>query len=268
MVNVNGVLNHYDLSGHVAVVTGGTKGIGLGIVRTLLAGGARVVVAGRDERTGKAALEELDAGDAALFVATDVTSQKSCEALIDAAVETYGFLDILVNNAGGFGKVTPIAEMTDEEWNRTIALNLNSTFWCTRRAIPHMTARNWGRILSISSRQALEPLPGSAHYATTKRAVHAFTRSLCREVGPFGVTANVICPGLVITETVEALIEGTAAASGATAEEFYEMRRQQAPIKRLVTVDEIGAYAGFLFSEAGGAVTGQILSADGGSAEH
>lgn len=268
MVNVNGVLNHYNHSGHVAVVTGGTKGIGLGIAKSLLAGGARLVLAGRDEHTGKAALEDLDAGDAAHFVATDVTSQQSCEALIDEAVERYGFLDILVNNAGGFGQVLPIAEMTDEEWNRTIALNLNSTFWCTRRAIPHMIARQWGRILNISSRQALEPLPSSSHYATTKRAIHAFTRALCREVGPFGVTANVICPGLVITDTVKALVRGTAAVSGATPEQFYDMRREQAPIKRLVSADEIGAYAGFLFSEAGGAVTGQILSVDGGAAEH
>ena len=105
MVNVNGVLNHYDHSGHVAVVTGGTKGIGLGIAKSLLAGGAKVVLAGRDEHTGKTVLEDVDAGDAAHFVATDVTSQQSCEALIDEAVERYGFLDILVNNAGGRGQV-------------------------------------------------------------------------------------------------------------------------------------------------------------------
>jgi len=268
MVNVNGVLNHYDHSGHVAVVTGGTKGIGLGIAKSLLAGGAQVVLAGRDENTGKTALEELDAGDAAHFVATDVTSQQSCEALVDEAVDKYGFLDILVNNAGGFGQAQRIADMTDEEWNRTIALNLNSTFWCTRRAIPHMTARNWGRILNISSRQALEPLVGRSHYAASKRCIHAFTRVLCREVGPFGVTANVICPGLIITDTVKALAGGSAIVSGTTPEQFFELRREQAPIKRLVTVDEIGAYAGFLFSEAGGAVTGQMLSVDGGAAEH
>ena len=268
MVNVNGVLNRYDHSGHVAVVTGGTKGIGLGIAKSLLAGDAKVVLAGRDEHTGKTVLEELDAGDAAHFVATDVTSQQSCEALIDAAVARYGFLDILVNNAGGCGQVLPIAEMTDEAWTYTIGLNLNSTFWCTRRAIPHMIARNWGRILNISSLQALEPLPALSHYGTAKRAIHAFTRSLCKEVGAFGVTANVICPGLVLTDSVKVQVPGAAAASGATAEQFYDMRREQAPIKRLVTADEIGAYAGFLFSQAGGAVTGQILSVDGGAAEH
>src|SRR5215475_12834638 len=95
------VLNRYDLAGHVAVVTGGTKGIGRGIAETLLAGGAKVVLAGRDKKVGEAVLEELDSGDAAHFIAADVTSQSDCESMIDQAVDRYGFVDILVNNAGG-----------------------------------------------------------------------------------------------------------------------------------------------------------------------
>ena len=263
-----GVLNRYDLQGHVAVVTGGTKGIGRAIAETLLAGGAKVVLAGRDKRVGQAVLEELDADGSAHFIATDVTSQAECDALIDGAVEHFGFLDILVNNAGGVGQFMPVAQMTDAEWNRTIALNLSNTFWCTRRALPHMIERNWGRILNISSMEALEPLPAFSHYGSAKRGIHAFTRAVSKEVGTFGITANVICPGLVVTDMVKAQVADAAAANQITEAQFYEMMRQRAPIKRLVTPEEIGAYAGFLFTEAGGAVTGQVLSVDGGTAEH
>jgi 3-hydroxybutyrate dehydrogenase/3-oxoacyl-[acyl-carrier protein] reductase len=268
MAGTNGVLNHYDHSGHVAVVTGGTKGIGRAIAESLLAGGARVVLAGRASATGEAVLHELDANGSAHFIATDVTSQSDCEGLIDQAVERFGYIDILVNNAGGVGQFLPVAQMTDEEWNRTIALNLGSTFWCTRRAIPHMIERGWGRILNISSMEALEPLPAFSHYGSAKRAVHAFTRAVCKEVGSFGVTANVICPGLVITDMVRAQVPDAAAANGITEEQFYDMMRQRAPIGRLVTAEEIAAYAGFLFTDAGAAVTGQVLSVDGGTAEH
>src|SRR6516225_4393704 len=113
MANSN-VLNRYDLKGHVAVVTGRTKGIGRAIAEALLAGGAKVVLAGRDKRVGEAVLEELDADGAAHFIATDVTSQTDCEALIDAGVGHFGFLDILVNNPGGVGQFMPVAQMTDE----------------------------------------------------------------------------------------------------------------------------------------------------------
>ena len=262
------VLNRYDLHGHVAVVTGGTKGIGRGIVETLLASGAKVVLAGRDKQVGEAVLEELCADNSAHFIAADVTSQSDCEALIDQAVEHFGFLDILVNNAGGVGQFLPVAQMTDDEWNRTLALNLGNTFWCTRRALPHMIDRGWGRILNISSMEALEPLPAFSHYGAAKRGIHAFTRAVSKEVGSLGITANVICPGLVVTDMVKAQVPDAAAANGITEEQFYEMMRQRAPIKRLVTPQEIGAYAGFLFTEAGSAVTGQILSVDGGTAEH
>jgi 3-hydroxybutyrate dehydrogenase len=268
MPNTSGVLVNYDHADRVAVVTGGTKGIGRAIAECLLAGGAKVVLAGRDESTGERVLAELDAGDRVAFVRTDVTVQADCENLIDAAAARFGGLDILVNNAGGVGQFLPVAQMTDAEWNRTIDLNLNNTFWCTRRALPHMIDKGWGRVVSISSMEALEPLPAFSHYTAAKRGMHAFTRALCKEVGAFGVTANVICPGLVITDMVKAQVPDAAAANGITEEQFYEMMRQRAPIKRLVTAEEIGALAGLLCADAGGGITGQILSVDGGTSEH
>ena len=262
------VLNRYDHTGHVAVVTGGTKGIGRAIAESLLAGGASVALAARDADTGRAVLDELGAGDAATFIPVDVTDQSSCEALIDRVVDRFGYIDILVNNAGGVGQFLPIAQMTDDEWKRTIDLNLSSTFWCTRRALPSMIERGWGRIVTISSMEAIQPMAAFSHYAASKRATHAFTRSLCHEVGPLGITANVLCPGLVRTYMVEQQVPHACAALGITEQQWYEMMEDRCPIKRLVTAEEIAAYAGFLFTDAGAAVTGQILSIDGGLSEH
>jgi 3-hydroxybutyrate dehydrogenase len=147
----------------VALVTGGTRGIGRAIAEALVAEGANVVINGRSEEKGARALAELDAGDRVDFIAGNVQCQADCESLVEGTVERYGAIDILVNNAGGGGNTALVVEMTDEAWMSSLNWNLNHPFWCTRAALRHMLPRGWGRIINMSSMYGKVPLPGVAH---------------------------------------------------------------------------------------------------------
>jgi len=257
-----------QLAGLTAAVTGGTAGIGRGIAEAFLAEGARVALMARNRDKARRVLEEMDAGDAAVFIAGDATVQADVEGFIDQAATHLGRLDVLVNNAGGAGDLQPLADLSDEAFDLAIKWNLYSTFWASRRVLPGMLERSFGRIINISSVEGKVGKPVLTAYTAAKHAVNGLTKSLAQEVGAQGVTVNAICPGLVITDIVKDNGPATAEAMGLTFDEMVDLFVRETAIKRPNQVGEIAAAAVLLASRAGGGITGATLSVDGGTAPY
>lgn len=257
-----------QLEGRVAAVTGGTAGIGRGIAEAFLAEGAQVALMARNRDKAQRVLAELDVGDRAVFIAGDAMVQAEVEGFIDQAVEHFGRLDVLVNNAGGAGDLQPLVDLSDEAFDLAIKWNLYSTFWATRRVLPGMLERGFGRIINISSVEGKIGKPVFTAYTAAKHAVNGITKSLAQEVSAQGVTVNAICPGLVITDIVKDNGPATADAMGLSFDEMVELFTQESAIKRPNTVEEVAAVAVLLAGNAGGGITGATLSVDGGSAPY
>ena len=257
-----------QLEGRVAAVTGGTAGIGRGIAEAFLAEGASVALMARNPDKAQRLLAEMDAGERAIFIAGDATMQAEVEGFVDQALEQLGHLDVLVNNAGGAGDLQPLVDLSDEAFDLAIKWNLYSTFWATRRVLPGMLDRGFGRIINISSVEGKIGKPVFTAYTAAKHAVNGLTKSLAQEVSAQGVTVNAICPGLVITDIVKDNGPATAEAMGLTFDEMVDLFAQESAIKRPNTVEEVAAVAVLLASDAGGGITGATLSVDGGSAPY
>lgn len=258
-----------QLDGKIAVVTGGTGGIGLGIAGAFVREGARVVLAARSQEKGEKALAEIGAAESGAFVRTDVRQQGDIEALVDATVERYGRIDVLVNNAGGAdGLGAPLWEMSDHVWDDTITWNLSSTFWAMRAALRHMVPAKSGRIINISSIEGKHGKAILAPYVAAKHAINGLTKSVAKEVGELGITINSICPGLVITDIVKTNGPATAAGMGLTFEGMVDLFAAESAIKRPNTVEEVAAVAVLLASDVAAGITGAIYSVDGGTAAY
>lgn len=243
----------------VAVVTGGSRGLGREMARSLARAGADVCIAARtpDQLEAAAAFLRDESGREPLTVAADVRESADCERLIAAAVERFGKLDVLVNNAGigdapGRGKA--VWELTDGEWLDGIAVNLHGTFWCTRAALAHMRPRGEGAILNVASGMGMRATPQSPAYAAAKAGVISLTQSVAAAVARDGVRVNCITPGLV------------AQSPPATAEEAAAIRQRGRFItaRRLGEAWELGPLALFLCSDASAYVTGANYCIDGG----
>ena len=252
----------------VAAITGGTAGIGLGIARAFLAEGASVALMARNAEKGERALEALNAGDKAVFIQGDAMVQADVEGFVDRTAEEVGPVDILVNNAGGAGDLKPLLELSNETFDEAMKWNVYSTFWASKRVLPHMLERGWGRIINISSVEGKVGKPVLTSYTAAKHAVNGMTKSLAQEVGASGVTVNAICPGLIITDIVRDNGPSTAEAMGMTFEEMVDMFAQESAIKRPNTVEEVAAMAVLLASDAGGGITGALLNVDGGTSPY
>ena len=257
-----------QLAGKVAAVTGGTAGIGRGIAEAFLAEGAKVALMARNQDKAQRVLAEMDAGSRAVFIAGDATVQGDVEGFIDESAERFGGVDILVNNAGGAGDLQPLVDLSDEAFDLAIKWNLYSTFWASRRALPGMLERGFGRIINISSVEGKVGKPVFTAYSAAKHAVNGMTKSVAQEVSAQGVTVNAICPGLVITDIVKDNGPATAEAMGLSFDEMVDLFAQESAIKRPNTVEEVAAVAVLLASEAGGGITGATLSVDGGTAPY
>ena len=255
------------LEGKVAAITGGTAGIGRGIAEAYLAEGASVALFARNPDKGAQVLEELDAGPRAIFISGNVMEQDEVEGFVDKAQAEFGRLDILVNNAGGGSDLQPLVNLSDASFEQAIRWNLFSNFWASRRALPGMIERKWGRIVSIASVEGKHGKPVMTAYTAAKHAVIGLTKSLAREVGEAGVTANCICPGLVITDIIREVGPATAEAMGITFDELVAMYTEESAIKRPVAVEEVAAVAVLLASEAGAGISGAAISVDGGTAQ-
>ena len=256
-----------QLKGKIAAITGGTRGIGRGIAEGFIAEGAKVVLGGRSQDKGERALSEMSAGDSAHFIAMEAQNQTDVETFIDEAIERLGQVDILVNNAGGSSGFAPIATMSDEAWTSSLDMMLNSTFWASRRALPGMLERRWGRIINITSVDSkLIDKANIGHYIVNKSAINTLTKVLAFENGPSGVTANAILPGAVETDLMNVTGREIAESMNVSYEDYLTSYAEVASIKRLTTVEEITAVAILLASEHGGGINGSELDVHGGTA--
>jgi 3-hydroxybutyrate dehydrogenase len=254
------------LDGKIACITGGTRSIGRGMADAFLREGAKVVVNGRSQEKGEQCLAEMDAGHDAAFYAGDATKQSDVEGLIDFTIEHFGHLDICCLNSGGVAMTAPVAQMTDEEWQLEVDWNLNHVFWGMRRALQHMIPRTSGRILVTSSVEGKLGKPGIPGYAATKHAVNGLVKAAAHEVGTLGITVNAILPGLIETDIVRETGPASAAQMGlASYEAMLDLFAQESAIKRLNTVEEVGAVAVLLASDSGRNMTGCMFPVDGGT---
>ncbi|CAN5427340.1 SDR family oxidoreductase [soil metagenome] len=255
-----------QLDGKVACITGGTRSIGRGIAEAFLAAGASVVVNGRLADKGNQCLEELDVGDRADFFAGDATDQSAVEGLIDFTIERYGQLDICCLNSGGVVATAPVAQMSDEEWKLEVDWNLNHVFWGMRRALQHMIPRQSGRIMVTSSVEGKLGKPGLPGYSATKHAVNGLVKAAAQEVGTLGITVNALLPGLIETDILVSTGPASAQMMGLESyEALLDMFAQESAIKRLNTVEEVGAVAVMLASDAARNLTGCLFPIDGGT---
>lgn len=245
----------FDLTGKVAVVTGGGQGIGEGIAKNLAEAGASIVVAARHEdRIARVADEITAAGGAALAVPTDVTDRSALIALADAAVETFGGLHVWVNNAGGSPVRSPLATISVEDWDACLRLNLTALWMASVVASERMT--EGGSIINISSPAADHGVPGSGHYAAAKAGVNSLTKTFSLEFAPT-VRVNGISPGYVPTEVMMTALD-------TDEQKLEQMAQKRIPLGRLGTPDDMGSTAVYLASDAGSWMTGQTLTVAGG----
>lgn len=245
----------FDLTGRVAVVTGGGQGIGEGIAKNLAKAGAAVVVAARHtDRIDRVAADINASGGRALAVTTDVTDRAALIALADAAVDTFGGLHVWVNNAGGSPVRSPLKELSDDEWDACLRLNLTSVWTASVIAAERMV--DGGSIINISSPAGDRGVPGSGHYAAAKAGVNSLTKTLSLEFAPT-IRVNGISPGYVPTEVMMTALN-------TDEEQLEQLAEKRIPLKRLGTPDDMGSTAVYLASAAGSWMSGQTLIVAGG----
>ncbi|CAH2599972.1 D-beta-hydroxybutyrate dehydrogenase [Rhodovastum atsumiense] len=255
-----------SLKGRIALVTGSTSGIGLGIARALAAEGADIVL------NGFGALDEIEAvkveiaakGVRVAYHGADISRPDQVAGMVEQTQAEFGGLDILVNNAG-VQHVASIAEFPAEQWDRVIAINLSGAFHATKAAIPGMTAKGWGRIINVASAHGLVASPQKAAYVAAKHGIIGLTKVAGIELANTGVTCNAICPGWVLTPLVQKQIEDRARREGRdVAAMTHDLLTEKQPMAKFSTPESIGAVAVFLCSDAAATITGTQISVDGG----
>lgn len=246
------------LDGRVALITGGSRGIGRAIAERLAEAGARVAISyHRDEAAAFETIESLPGQykvDATAFRA-DVSHAHEAERLVNVTIEKFGRLDILVCNAG-IWEGAAVEEMTEELWDRVLDVNLKGTWAICRAAVPALKREGWGRIVIVSSTAGQRGEANYSNYAASKAGQIAFAKSLAVELGEYGITVNAVAPGWVETEmTAEAF----------TVENFRGSVEQTIPLRRIATPEDIARPVLFLCSEWARHITGEVLNINGGS---
>ena len=256
-----------SMKGKAALVTGSTSGIGLAMARAFAAQGADVMLNGLGdaaeiEKT-RAAIE-ADFGVKARYNGANMLQPDEIRALVADAETSFGRLDILVNNAG-IQFVSPVEDFPDDKWAQIIGINLSSSFYSIKAAIPGMKKRGGGRIINLTSAHSLVASPFKSAYVAAKHGVAGLTKTVALEVAQANITVNAIAPGYVWTPLVEKQIPDTMKARNMTAEEVKNIVMLAAqPTKQFVTVEQVAGLAVYLASDAAAQITGTTISMDGG----
>lgn len=247
----------FNLRGKVALVTGAAQGMGRSHVLALAKQGATVVITDVDLDRCRSVMEELaGVGESSCF-RLDVSQKHEVDEVFDAVIAQHGRIDILVNNAGIY-EPKPFLELSEEEWDRTIDINLKGQFLCAQRAAKEMSTSGGGRIIhisSIASGQVGVGIPGAAHYTASKGGVIALTETLAAELAPFNILVNAIAPGAIATRMVGALNMD---------KDAREALLSRIPLKRMGTPEEVAALVVFLASDEASYCTGATFTVDGG----
>jgi NAD(P)-dependent dehydrogenase (short-subunit alcohol dehydrogenase family) len=251
-----GVLERFRIDGKVALVTGGSRGLGRAIAEALATAGARVAISARQLQSARRAADEVAAasGQTAMGLAADVTVRSDVEAMVGRILEGFGRLDILVNNAG-INIRGPIEQLSEADWDAVVDTNLKGPWLCCRAVAEPMKAQRWGRVINVSSMLGEIALPGRSPYAASKGGLTLLTKTLALEWAPHGINVNALCPGPFATEINTPLLNDPAARAQMEA---------NVPLARWGDPAELGPAAVFLASDASSFMTGATLFIDGG----
>ena len=243
----------------IAIVTGAARGIGAGTAKRLAADGFAVAVLDLNEADGAETVAEIEkAGGKAIAVGADVSNAEQVAAAVDKVVAELGEPTVLINNAG-VTRDNLIFKMSENDWDTVINVHLRGAFLMTRATQKHMVDQRYGRIVNLSSSSALGNR-GQVNYSAAKAGLQGFTKTLAIELGPFGITANAVAPGFIVTDMTAA----TAARVGMSFEDFQTAAAGQIPVRRVGQPDDVANTISFLVGEAAGFVSGQVIYVAGG----
>ena len=253
------------LSNRVAIITGGARGIGAGIALRFAEEGCSLVIADLRENEANRTLEEISKkGSEGIFIKCDHTNNHQVQDMVAQAVSKFGKVDILVNNAGGFGRPTPINDLTEEDWDKSLVLNLKGVFLCCKAVIPHMMEKRYGKIVNISSLAAITAGPPNTHYSASKGGVLSLTFDLSVQLAPYNICVNAILPGIIRTD-----MWNNAVFPGIDVNDYLQQRADNMiPLHRVGTPVDVAGVALFLASNLSDYVTGDRIIVGGGLPFH
>jgi len=253
------------LTGKVAIVTGGARGIGKSIVEGFATEGASVVVSDILFDAAWELAEKLAKnGTNTLAVKTDVSKKSDAENLAEATLKEFGKIDILVNTAGII-KDTMLVDIEEEEWDQILDINAKGVYLVTRAVVPHMIAAKQGKIVNISSRSGKDAQAGLSHYGASKFAMIGLTQALAKELASYDINVNAVCPGIIHTYMWERILDARSARTGMPREEIWARLIDTIPLKRPQVPEDIANVVLFLSSDIARNITGEAININGGS---
>lgn len=250
------------LKGKIAIVTGGSIGIGKGIVECLAREGATVVIADINLADAKKVADQV--GNGTVAVKMDVTKKADVKGMVKDTLDRYGKIDILVNNAGLSGGRVNFLDIDEDLWDSVQDVNIRGIYLITQAVLPDMMKRKYGKIVNISSLAGKDGIPNQSHYCASKFAVIGLTQSLAKEYGEYNLNINAVCPGAVRTPLWNALLEMLSKQQGRSPDEIFNDFVSSSPFKRPQTPEDIGNLVAFLASDISKNITGQAVNITGG----